>query len=158
MLVEVRDVPSHPTACVHLLRRPSELPASFDKYLPHVRRVVAHGQGRFDGPPFLLYRGMVDGKLEVELGIPLEGSVAALRPAVTLPEGTVGESELPAGRAAVWVYTGPYEGLGDAWGDFNSWLLDNGFNAANTCWESYIDNPDVVPVDELRTELYQLLD
>ena len=156
--VEVRHVASQSTACVHLLRRPSELPGAFGRYLPHIGRVVGQHAGRFDGPPYLLYLGTYDGKLDVELGMPLVAPIDDLPPVRTLSEGAVGMGELPAGRVAVCVYTGPYDGLGDAWADFNGKLAQEGFSAGNVSWESYIDNPDFVPAYELRTVLYQLLD
>jgi hypothetical protein len=157
MAVDIRGIAAQPTACVRLRRDPDELPSAFDKYLPRIGRVTGQLKGRFSGSPFLLYHGIVDGKLDVELGMPLVAPVAGLHAVEALSEGTVGASELPGGRVAVWVYSGPYAGLGDAWADLNGWLMTRDYICGDLSWESYIDDPDSVAPDDLRTELYQLL-
>jgi effector-binding domain-containing protein len=142
---------------VRLRKHASDIPAAFGKYLPRIGVSAGRLGARFGGPPFLLYHGIVDGKLDVEIGMPLALPLAGLHPVDAGPEGSVGASQLPGGRVAMYVYRGPYEGLGNAWADLNSWLTDHGLTATEKCWESYIDNPDAVPAEELRTELYQLL-
>ena len=40
------------------------------------------------------------------------------------------------------VYHGPYEGLGDAWGEFNDWLVAEGHTPAPDLWECYVTGPE----------------
>ena len=54
-------------------------------------------------------------------------------------------AELPAGRVARTIYHGPYEGLGDAWGEFMSWIEAEGLSTGPTLWESYLTDPSSVP-------------
>ena len=156
--VEIREVSALPAASVRIRRHASQIPHEFGKYLPRIGTKAGGLGARFAGPPFLLYHGIVDGLLDVEIGMPLAASVAGLNPVETGPEGSVGATQLPSARVAVYVYRGPYSGLGDAWADFNTWLVSSGYSPSETCWESYIDNPDLVPPDDLRTELHQVLD
>ncbi len=158
LAVEMRDTAGQPTASVRLRRHPSELPELFGKYLARIGSKAGRLGAHFSGPPFLLYHGIVDDELDVEIGMPVAVSAPGLDPIATCPEGVVGASELPCGRTAVYVYRGPYSDLGNAWADLNTWLMRHGFSPTETCWESYVDNPDVVPPEELRTELFQLLD
>lgn len=60
--------------------------------------------------------------------------------------------ELPAGTYAIGTYIGPYEGLPKAWDDFMSSALTDEYEMAEGgCYEEYIDDCNVVPVDQLRT-------
>jgi AraC family transcriptional regulator len=62
------------------------------------------------------------------------------------------------GRYAVYTYLGDYSGLGSAWGRFmGEWIPTSGhtmdFN--RPCLEVYVNDCDKVPVEEVRTDLYQ---
>ena len=72
-----------------------------------------------------------------------------------LPAG-VGEDALPAGRYALAVHTGPYEGLGDAWARLmGGWLPRSGERVgAGACYERYRNTPMDAPPEALTTELY----
>ncbi len=72
-----------------------------------------------------------------------------------IAEGPVREVVIPAGTYAVATYVGPYSGMGDGWARFMGQFLPQtgrepgeGFN-----FECYVDDCDVAPVDQLRTEL-----
>jgi effector-binding domain-containing protein len=59
------------------------------------------------------------------------------------PVGRVIASELPATPlAARTFYHGPYEGLGDAWGEFMDWIIANGHDYAKGLWEYYVTGPE----------------
>lgn len=72
-----------------------------------------------------------------------------------VPEG-LEETTLPGGRHAVLELTGPYEGLGDAWGWlYGSWMQENGATPATApCFEIYRNDPGETPPEALRTDLY----
>jgi effector-binding domain-containing protein len=58
-----------------------------------------------DGPPFIRYHVInMATKLDIELGVPVANPVAG--------NSEVRSGELPAGRYATLIYTGPYEGDG----------------------------------------------
>ena len=70
------------------------------------------------------------------------------------PAGRVQASELPAAKVARTVYSGPYEGLPPAWGDFTSWIKTNGHRQAEDLWEVYAVGPQSSPDPaSWRTEL-----
>jgi effector-binding domain-containing protein len=56
------------------------------------------------------------------------------------------------------VYHGPYEGLGDAWGEFLDWITANGHRPAPDLYECYLAGPEssANPAD-WRTELIKPL-
>jgi effector-binding domain-containing protein len=52
------------------------------------------------------------------------------------------------------VYHGGYEGLGDAWGEFGTWIEANGYTPAADLWECYLAGPESNPDPaNWRTEL-----
>jgi AraC family transcriptional regulator len=75
--------------------------------------------------------------------------------AAKLPQG-LGERRLPAGRYACATHVGPYEQLGDVWARFmGEWLPKSGQRMSDgVSYEIYLNTPEDVPKDQLRTELY----
>ena len=55
-------------------------------------------------------------------------------------------------------YHGPYEGLGAAWGAFDTWIVANGYTLASDLWECYVAGPESNPDPATwRTELNRSL-
>ena len=68
--------------------------------------------------------------------------------------GRVKAGHLPAATVARTVYHGPYEGLGDAWSEFEAWTAAEGLRAAPNLWECYVAGPESSPDPaKYRTEL-----
>ncbi len=87
-----------------------------------------------------------DFELGVEVAVPVKVS------------GRVERGELPGAKVAHTVYSGPYEGLPSAWGEFSKWIRANNHEAAETLWELYTIGPHSTPDPaEWRTELFQPL-
>jgi AraC family transcriptional regulator len=62
---------------------------------------------------------------------------------------------LPASRCAVATHLGPYERLGEAWGELAAWARANGHEpASQPCFEVYRNDPRTTQARELATELY----
>ena len=55
--------------------------------------------------------------------------------------GRVKPGQLPAAKVARTVYSGPYEGLPSAWGEFDKWMRANGHEQAQNLWEVYSVGP-----------------
>ena len=86
----------------------------------------------------------------------LDRSVPVTVPVVAT--GRVKPSQWPAMKVARTVYTGPYEGLPAAWGEFMDWIEANGHTPAPDLWECYVTGPQSSPDSATwRTELNQPL-
>ena len=74
---------------------------------------------------------------------------------VDLPDGLV-EQRIAAGRYARTLHVGPYEQLGDAWARFlGEWIPASGNRIGEgVSYEIYLNTPEQVAKNELRTELY----
>jgi effector-binding domain-containing protein len=83
---------------------------------------------------------------DFELGVKVAAPVKAT--------GRVKPGELPAAKVARTVYSGPYEGLPAAWGEFVAWMKSSGHEMADDLWEVYSVGPQSTPDPAgWRTEL-----
>jgi AraC family transcriptional regulator len=72
-----------------------------------------------------------------------------------LSDGSVALGEIPAGTYAVGVHQGPYRTLSDTYlAVIGQWFPTSGYELApDPVVEHYIDDPEIVPERELRTEV-----
>jgi effector-binding domain-containing protein len=99
-----------------------------------------------EGPIFAHHLKMSADNFDFELGVKVATPVKTA--------GRVKPGELPAAKVARTVYSGPYEGLPAAWGEFTKWIEANGQEKAGDLWELYSVGPQLTP-DPMgwRTEL-----
>lgn len=129
----VRSQPQH-TAVIRFTIPREEMPRIMGAAIGElVGAITAQGAGPA-GPMYTFhYRNPTD-SFDFEVGFPVSQPVA--------PAGRVQPGQLPAATVARTIYRGPYEGLGDAWGDFMRWMDANGHRSAGTLWERYVSGPE----------------
>jgi effector-binding domain-containing protein len=133
--ITVVDLSEQPTAVVRGRAAPETISDVLGRTFEAVARVAA-GQGRrLAGPPFARYRSMDESGWDLEAGFPVDAPVVA--------DGQVEPATLPACQAARLVHTGPYDTVGEAWGEASAWLAEHGYAATDAPWESYLDEPGV---------------
>jgi effector-binding domain-containing protein len=148
----LRESTTQLTAAVRVLRTMEDLPAAFGEYLPKVGEATGRAGLVMAGAPYARYHGMGE-QIDVEIGVPVVGPDGALPPLDDVRGGDVGLTVLPHARVAVTMHVGPYEGLGATWRELEAWLREHSLETAGAGWESYVDDPDEVPAESLRTEL-----
>jgi effector-binding domain-containing protein len=89
------------------------------------------------GPWFTHHLRMEPGIFDFEICVPVASPVTAA--------GRVRPGEWPAMKVARTNYRGPYEGLGDAWGEFMDWIETNGHKPAPDLYERYVLGPESGP-------------
>jgi effector-binding domain-containing protein len=110
-----------------------------------VATVTAQGVGPA-GPVFAHHFRLSPKVFDFEIGVPVSAPVT--------PAGRVKPGMLPAAKVARTVYRGAYEGLGDAWGEFDAWIARAGHKAAPDLWECYLAGPESGPdPSQWQTEL-----
>jgi effector-binding domain-containing protein len=83
---------------------------------------------------------------DFEISVPVGSQVAAM--------GRVVPGKWPATKVARTVYRGDYEGLGEAWREFNDWIGARGHRPGPDRWECYVIGPESSPDPTAwRTEL-----
>lgn len=102
------------------------------------------------GPVFAHHFGMTPGIFNFEVGVPISGELQ--------PAGRVKAGEIPAATIIRTVYTGPYEGLGRAWRDFQDLIEARGHTLGPSLWECYLSGPEASDDPAtFRTELNQTI-
>lgn len=89
------------------------------------------------GPWFSHHRRMSPDIFDFEICVPVDSPVT--------PVGRVKAGKLPATKVARTIYRGPYEGLGDAWGEFMGWIVAQGLTPGEDLWERYLTGPESNP-------------
>jgi effector-binding domain-containing protein len=86
------------------------------------------------GPWFTHHFTMQPDVFDFEIAVPVEADVK--------PAGRVKPGELPAMRVVQTTYRGPYEGLGEGWGEFDAWITKNGHKIKGDLVEVYRVGPE----------------
>ena len=98
------------------------------------------------GAVFAHHLRMPPDTFDFELGVKVTAAVKAA--------GRMKPGQLPAVKVARTVYSGPYEGLPSAWGEFIKWMTANAHEQAEDLWEVYSIGPQSTPESaNWRTEL-----
>jgi len=97
------------------------------------------------GPPFAMYYNMDMQNLDVEMGFPVARSLPG--------KGEVQASELPAGKVATCLYTGPYSEMPAAYEALTQWMKERGYEPTGIAYEMYLDDPAQTSPQALRTEI-----
>jgi effector-binding domain-containing protein len=134
------------TALVHVTVPRDEIQNVMGPGLNEVYAAIAAQGVAPAGPWFTHHLRMDPAVFDFEICVPVSAPVTA--------SGRVQPGLWPAMTVVRTVYHGPFEGLGDAWGEFDAWIAANGYQAAGDLWERYLVGPETTPDPAAwRTEL-----
>ena len=143
---QIVETSAEEAAVIHLNIPRSEMMKQFG---PAIGELLAelHTQGIEPvGGVFAHHLKMSPEMFDFELGIKVTAPVR--------DNGRVRRGGLPATKVARTVYSGPYEGLAEAWGEFSSWMDARGLKRTDDLWEVYSVGPQSSPdPTNWRTEL-----
>ena len=142
-IVETEDQPS---AVIHItIPRDQIQEVMHPAMMEVIEAVSTQGIGPA-GPIFAYHWNMTPGVFNFKVGVPISGQLK--------PVGRVMAFSLPATKAVRTVYSGPYEGLGDAWETFTDQVEAAGHKTGTYLWECYLSGPESSPDPaDWRTEL-----
>jgi effector-binding domain-containing protein len=95
------------------------------------------------GAPFVVYYNMDMQDLDVEVGFPVSDPLPG--------KGPIAASEIPGGRFATCLYTGPYPEMAPAYEALTQLVKDNGLEATGASIESYLNDPTQTAPQALQT-------
>ena len=143
---QILQTKAEPAAVIHLTIARSEMMKTFGPAVVELMAELKKQNVQPIGAIFAHHLKMSPERFDFELGIQVAAPVKAA--------GRVKPSELPAAKVARTIYSGPYEGLPSAWGEFTKWLEANGHDQGSTLWEVYSAGPQSSPDPATwRTEL-----
>ncbi len=95
--------------------------------------------------PFTAYYNMDMEDLDVEMGFPVNSQLQG--------KGDIVFREIPAGKYASCMYTGPYSQMEQPYNEMFKWIEDNDYQPTGICYEYYYNAPGEVPESELLTRI-----
>jgi effector-binding domain-containing protein len=133
-------------ALIHLTIPKADIQTMMGPGISEVLSTIA-AQGITPTGPWLTHHlKMAPDSWDFEISVPVASAVK--------PAGRVKPGTLRAARVARTNYHGPYEGLGDGWGELMQWIAANGHKPAPDLWECYAAGPESGPdPTKWRTEL-----
>jgi effector-binding domain-containing protein len=143
---KVVAIPAQLVAAIHIETPRAKMPRVMGPAISEVMAAVkAQGIGP-TAPWFTHHLAMTPDAFEFDICVPVSSSVTAV--------GRVKSWRRPALRVVRAIYTGPYEGLGDAWHEFGKWTEAKGHQMAGDLYECYLIGPESSPDPaNWRTEL-----
>jgi effector-binding domain-containing protein len=134
------------TAVIRLTIPREEIRNVMGSGLRELMAVIA-AQGIAPTGPWFIHHLRTDPDIfDFEISVPVGSQVAAM--------GRVEPGKWPATKVARTVYRGDYEGLGEAWREFNDWIGARGHRPGPDRWECYVIGPESSPDPTAwRTEL-----
>ena len=101
------------------------------------------------GGPFAIYfndpRQVPEAELKWLIGMPIAPGAAPVEP---LKKG-----EFNHPKVAACLHVGPYDKVGETYAKMMTFIDQNGWKVAGPAMEKYVDNPQMVAPEKLRTEL-----
>lgn len=137
---------AQPAAVIHITTPRNEMMKVFGPAVGELMAALAAQGVEPVGAVLAHHLKMSPGVFDFELGVKVAAAVTAA--------GRVKPGQLPAAKVARTIYSGPYEGLPSAWGEFDGWMKANGYEQAANLWELYSVGPQSTPDPAgWRTEL-----
>jgi effector-binding domain-containing protein len=134
---EVVETQSRPIAFIQMTVPRDAIQAVMGPGLREIMDAIAAQGVAPAGPWFTHHRRMDPEVFDFEITVPVARPVTA--------SGRVVPGELPAMRVVRTVYRGGYEGLGDAWQEFDAWIESQGLATQPDLWEVYASGPEADP-------------
>ncbi|MEX3016208.1 GyrI-like domain-containing protein [Gymnodinialimonas hymeniacidonis] len=98
--------------------------------------------------PLTVYLGMDPKVLRFRAGFAVSAEDAAR------VNGTIKADTLPGGATMTGVHVGPYDRMNETHQAMWAHMEADGIKGGMPIWEVYVDDPDTVEADKLRTEIY----
>jgi effector-binding domain-containing protein len=141
---EIRKQQAQPVMSIRMRTSVQNLPDVLGKGFGDVVNYIIGQGAQPQGPPFVAYYNMDMENLDIEIGFPV---------AKKLPgAGEIKAGEIPAGKVASCIYTGPYgEGMKAAYEALQKLVAEKGGEPTGIVYEIYFNSPMDMPPAELKT-------
>jgi effector-binding domain-containing protein len=120
---------------------PSVLKQTYEKIIQYLREKDEQPAG----PPFAAFHNRDGANLDIEAGFPVFTAMPGSDP--------IEAGQLPAGKVASCLFTGPYSAMEPAYGELKQWIMDNGYEPTGICYEIYMNDPAYTPPTALKTQI-----
>jgi effector-binding domain-containing protein len=95
--------------------------------------------------PFTAYYNLDMQNMDIEMGFPVSRALPG--------RDDIKASETMAGKAALYMYKGPYSEMEPVYNEIFKWIAQNGYQPAGVYYEYYYNSPGEVAESELLTRI-----
>ncbi len=142
---EIKKQKAQPALATRQVTAMDKLPEVIGRTYGAIMAYLGELKKKPAGPPFVAYHNMDMQALDVEVGFPVHGNVPG--------KGELKAITIPGGEVATCMHTGPYEALQDTYTEFTAWVKQHGAEMAGPVYEYYLNSPDQVSKDQLKTRV-----
>ena len=136
-MFELREVAPQATAVIRAEAPIAEIGAVLAEVFPAIDAFLRERGIAAVGRPFTRYLEMGEERASIEAGI---GVASTFEGAARIEAG-----ELPGGRVASALHTGPYDQLRFTYEALMAWMAKHGHMPAGAFWEVYVTDPEAEP-------------
>jgi len=134
---------AQPTLSIRTRTNVEKLPQVFGVAYGKIMQYMGELGETPGGAPYAAYYNMDMQDLDMEIGFPV------LSPLPGRDEVQAGQ--LPGGKAATCLHTGPYNEIASAYDDLSAWITAQGLHPNGVAYEFYLNDPEHTPPAELQT-------
>ena len=120
-------------ARLHVVALREQMQTAMHTALQEMEHVLQQQHVRPVGPWFAHHHRRPAETFDFDLCFPISGAIE--------PSGRVDNATIPPTQVLRSVYTGPYEGLPQAWPEFMSWIESHGYRTREDIFEVYAVGP-----------------
>ncbi len=142
---EIKEQPAQPTLSIRCRTSVQGLPQLLGEAYGRIAAYLAGSGETPAGAPFTAYYNMDMQDLDVEIGFPVSKSLAG--------KDDIQASEIPGGKLAFALHTGPYSECGLAYEALTQFVKEQGFEATGAAYEFYLNDPQETPQAQLQTQI-----
>jgi effector-binding domain-containing protein len=147
---KVTDLPEQQAAIIHIETTRANIHAVMAPGIGEAMTAATEQAIGPIGPWFAHHHKITAETFNFDICIPVSAPLTAV--------GRVQPWKRPALKVLSTIYQGPYEGLGDAWQEFTTWIKANGYKTTGDLYECYLVGPGAGDSpEEYRTELIKPL-
>ena len=140
---ELKEQPAQPTLAIRTRASVEELEHVLGEAYGTIGRYLEELEEPCAGPPYTAYYNEDMQDLDIEIGFPVAHELPG--------RGEIQAGEIPGGKIATCLHTGPYDQVGPAYEAISRWMEENGYEPAGPAYEIYLNDPEEVPPEELQT-------
>ena len=140
---EAVEQPTQPVLSIRTRTPVQNLPQVLGKSYQNIIELLGELGESPAGAPFVAYYNMDMQDLDMEIGFPVSKKLQS--------KGEIHSSEIPGGKYATCLYTGPYPEMPPAYEALNAWIQEHGYEPTGVVYEHYLNSPQEVPPQELKT-------
>jgi effector-binding domain-containing protein len=139
------EAPAQPTLTIRTRTAVQNLPQLMGQSFGAIAGYLGELGQAPAGAPFAAYYNMDMQDLDIEIGFPVASKLPG--------RGEILAGEIPAGKFATSLHTGPYDQCGPVYEALTQWVAEHHYEANGVAYEYYLNDPTETPPEELKMQI-----